>query len=195
MAGKWRRDYIICGGGAVYGDAFIRCFRAMAIWDRPTEPQQPQQNSCERAIGSIRRDCLTMWSWSESGIIAICFALTRPTTIRLGRTCRSARTGRQRALFMPLAALCGRQFSADFTICMCEFYFREAQGYVPAVFLDQPVTPKPSFPLTLGAREFDTWAIEVAANKRKEKPGRGLWHLGGLRVTCHSNQACDAGAQ
>jgi hypothetical protein len=29
---------------------------------------------------------------------------------------------------MPLAALCRRHSSADFTICMCEFDFRQAQG-------------------------------------------------------------------
>ena len=46
----------------------------------------------------------TMLSWSASGISAICFVLTRPTTIRLGRTCRSRRMRRHRALFMPLAA-------------------------------------------------------------------------------------------
>ena len=48
-------------------------------------------------------------------------------TIRLGRTCRSTRMRRHRALFMPLAALCRRHSSADFTICMCEFAFRQAQ--------------------------------------------------------------------
>ena len=68
----------------------------------------------------------TMLSWSASGISAICFALTLPTTIRLGRTCRSTRMRRHRALFMPLAALCRRHSSADFTIGMCEFDFRQA---------------------------------------------------------------------
>jgi len=29
---------------------------------------------------------------------------------------------------MPLAALCTRHSSADFTICMCEFDFRQAQA-------------------------------------------------------------------
>ena len=69
----------------------------------------------------------TMLSWSASGIFAICFALTRPTTIRLGRTCRSTRMRRHRALFMPLAALCRRHSSADFTTNMSEFDFRQAQ--------------------------------------------------------------------
>ena len=34
---------------------------------------------------------------------------------------------RHRALFMLLAALCRRHSSADFTNCMCEFNFRQAQ--------------------------------------------------------------------
>jgi hypothetical protein len=33
--------------------------RAMGIWDRPTAARSPWQNGyCQRAIGSIRRDCL-----------------------------------------------------------------------------------------------------------------------------------------
>src|SRR5204863_853168 len=44
---------------AVYGDVFIRRLRAMSIRDRPTAPRSPWQNGyCERAIGSIRRECL-----------------------------------------------------------------------------------------------------------------------------------------
>jgi len=51
-------------------------------------PRSPCQNGyCERAIGSIRLDCLDHLSWSASGISAICLALT-------GRTCRSTRMGR-----------------------------------------------------------------------------------------------------
>jgi hypothetical protein len=43
----------------VYGDVFIRRLRAMSIRDRPTAPRSPWQNGyCERAIGSIRRECL-----------------------------------------------------------------------------------------------------------------------------------------
>ena len=73
----------------------------------------------------------TMLSWSASGISAICFVLTRLTTIRLGRTCRSTRMRHHRALFMPLAPLCRRRSSADFAFCMCEFDFRQARC-VPA---------------------------------------------------------------
>src|SRR6201995_5565478 len=51
--------YIIRDRDAVYGDVFIRRLRAMVIRDRPTAPRSPWQNGyCERAIGSIRRECL-----------------------------------------------------------------------------------------------------------------------------------------
>jgi hypothetical protein len=43
----------------LHGDVFIRRLRAMSIRDRPTAPRSPWQNGyCERAIGSIRRECL-----------------------------------------------------------------------------------------------------------------------------------------
>jgi transposase InsO family protein len=52
-------QYIIRDRDAVYGDVFIRRLRAMSIRDRPTAPRSPWQNGyCERAIGSIRRECL-----------------------------------------------------------------------------------------------------------------------------------------
>jgi hypothetical protein len=51
--------YIIRDRDGVYGDVFIRRLRAMSIHDRPTAPRSPWQNGyCERAIGSIRRECL-----------------------------------------------------------------------------------------------------------------------------------------
>jgi Integrase core domain len=51
--------YIIRDRDAVYGDVFIRRLRAMGIRDRPTAARSPWQNAyCERAIGSIRRECL-----------------------------------------------------------------------------------------------------------------------------------------
>jgi hypothetical protein len=50
---------IIRDRDAVYGDVFIRRLRAMGIRDRPTAARSPWQNGyCERAIGSIRRECL-----------------------------------------------------------------------------------------------------------------------------------------
>src|ERR1700674_380353 len=69
----------------------------------------------------------TMLSWSASGIFAICFALTRPTTTRLARTFQSTKTRRRREQYTPLVASWLRHFSADFIICMCEFDFRQAQ--------------------------------------------------------------------
>ena len=51
--------YSIRDRDAVYGDVFIRRLRAMGIRDRPTAARSPWQNGyCERAIGSIRRECL-----------------------------------------------------------------------------------------------------------------------------------------
>src|SRR6202043_663637 len=51
--------YIVRDCDAVYGDVFIRRLRAMGIRDRPTAARSPWQNGyCERAIGSIRRECL-----------------------------------------------------------------------------------------------------------------------------------------
>jgi hypothetical protein len=51
--------YIVRDRDAVYGDVFIRRLRAMGIRDRPTAARSPWQNGyCERAIGSIRRECL-----------------------------------------------------------------------------------------------------------------------------------------
>jgi hypothetical protein len=51
--------YIIRDRDAVCGDVFIGRLRAMSIRDRPTAPRSAWQNGyCERAIGSIRRECL-----------------------------------------------------------------------------------------------------------------------------------------
>src|SRR5712664_1721400 len=71
---------------------------------------------------------LTTLSCSASGIFAICCDLTRPTIMRLARTCQSTRTRRCREQYMPLVALCLRHFWADFIICMCVFDFRQAQA-------------------------------------------------------------------
>jgi hypothetical protein len=49
--------YIIRDRDAVYGDVFRR-LRAMGIRDRPTAARSWQNGYCERAIGSIRRECL-----------------------------------------------------------------------------------------------------------------------------------------
>ena len=56
---KVQPQYIVRDRDAVYGDVFIRRLRAMGIRDRPTAARSPWQNGyCERAIGSIRRECL-----------------------------------------------------------------------------------------------------------------------------------------
>jgi len=102
--------YIIRDRDAVYGDVFIRRLRAMSIRDRSTAPRSPWQNGyCERAIGSIRRECLDH-------------------VVGLARTFQSTRTRRRREQYIPLVAFCLRHFLADFTICMCEFDFRQAHG-------------------------------------------------------------------
>jgi transposase InsO family protein len=56
---KVQPRYIVRDRDAVYGDVVIRRLRAMGIRDRPTAARSPWQNGyCERAIGSIRRECL-----------------------------------------------------------------------------------------------------------------------------------------
>jgi hypothetical protein len=50
----------------------------------------------------------------------------RPTITLLARTFQSTRTRRRREQYMPLVAFCPCHFLADFTICMCEFDFRQA---------------------------------------------------------------------
>jgi len=52
-------NYIIRDNDGAYGDVFKRRVNAMGIRDRPTSPRSPWQNGyVERAIGSIRRECL-----------------------------------------------------------------------------------------------------------------------------------------
>ena len=51
--------YLLRDRDHVYGKVFTRRVRAMGIRDRPTAARSPWQNGyCERAIGSIRRECL-----------------------------------------------------------------------------------------------------------------------------------------
>jgi transposase InsO family protein len=51
--------YLVRDRDHAYGDVFVRRVQAMGIRDRPTAARSPWQNGyCERAIGSIRRDCL-----------------------------------------------------------------------------------------------------------------------------------------
>ncbi len=51
--------YLLRDRDRVYGNVFVQRVRAMGIRDRPIAARSPWQNGyCERAIGSIRRDCL-----------------------------------------------------------------------------------------------------------------------------------------
>jgi len=51
--------YMIRDRDRIYGIVVTRRLRAMGIRDRPTAARSPWQNGyCERAIGSIRRECL-----------------------------------------------------------------------------------------------------------------------------------------
>src|SRR5258708_18791358 len=109
--------YIIRDRDAGYGGGFIRRLRGMSIRDRPTAPRSPWQNGyCERAIGSIRRECLDRVVVFGERHLAICCDLTRPTTTRLARIFRSTKTRRRREQYIPSVASCLRHFSADFII-------------------------------------------------------------------------------
>jgi transposase InsO family protein len=60
--------FLIRDNDCAYGEAFTRRVRSMGIRDRPIAPRSPWQNGyVERAIGSIRRECLDhMIVWSEA---------------------------------------------------------------------------------------------------------------------------------
>jgi transposase InsO family protein len=52
-------QYLVRDRDRIYGEIFIKRVRTMGIRDRPIAARSPWQNGhCERAIGSIRRDCL-----------------------------------------------------------------------------------------------------------------------------------------
>ena len=60
--------FLIRDNDCAYGEVFTRRVRSMGIRDRPIAPRSPWQNGyVERAIGSIRRECLDhMIVWSEA---------------------------------------------------------------------------------------------------------------------------------
>ena len=60
--------FLIRDNDCAYGEVFARRVRSMGIRDRPIAPRSPWQNGyVERAIGSIRRECLDhMMVWSEA---------------------------------------------------------------------------------------------------------------------------------
>lgn len=52
-------EYLIRDRDKIYGAAFVRRVRAMEIEQVVTGPRSPWQNPyCERAIGTLRRECL-----------------------------------------------------------------------------------------------------------------------------------------
>jgi hypothetical protein len=119
--------YIIRDRDAVYGDVFIRRLRAMGIRDRPTAPRSPWQNGyCERAIGSIRRDCLGHVVVFGERHLRLCFALTRPTTMRRARTCHWIRMRPYRVLLRGQGVFFAAQSSADCITSMAGFDLRQA---------------------------------------------------------------------
>ena len=63
-----RPDLLIRDNDCAYGEVFARRDRSMGIRDRPIAPRSPWRNGyVERAIGSIRRECLDhMIVWSEA---------------------------------------------------------------------------------------------------------------------------------
>jgi transposase InsO family protein len=60
--------FLIRDNDCAYGEVFAQRVRSMGIRDRPIAPRSPWQNGyVERAIGSIRRECLDhMIVWSEA---------------------------------------------------------------------------------------------------------------------------------
>jgi hypothetical protein len=65
-------------------------------------------------------------SCSASGIFAICCDLTRPTIMGRARTCPWTRMRPYRVLLRGQGVFFAAQSSADCSICMCEFDFRQA---------------------------------------------------------------------
>ena len=124
-----RPRYIIRDRDAVYGDVCIRRLRAMGIRDRPTAARSPWQNGyCERAIGSIRRECLDhVVVFGERHLRHL---LRSYTTYYNGtRTHLSwIRTRPYRVLLRGQGVSFAAQSSADCIICMAGFDLRQAQG-------------------------------------------------------------------
>ena len=119
--------YIIRDRDAVYAEVFIRRLRAMSIRDRPTAPRSPWQNGyCERAIGSIRRDCLdhvVVFGERHLRHLLRSYAAYYNSDAPIA----SARMLRCRVPSMPRAVLDPGHFSVDFTISTSELDFRQAQ--------------------------------------------------------------------
>ena len=124
---EWTPKYIVRDRDSVYGEIFTRRLRAMGIRDRPTAPRSPWQNGhAERLIGSLRRECLDH---------AVVFGERHLRHMLLSYLAyyNGARTHlslkrRYRGLFRPLGAFTRAQFSADYTISMFGFDFRQGHA-------------------------------------------------------------------
>ena len=100
----------------------------MGIRDRPTAPQSPWQNGhTERLIGSIRRECLDhVVVFGERHLRHILLSYMHyyngaRTHLSLNKMCR------YRGLFRPSGAFSRHPCSADYTIPMFGFDFRQGQ--------------------------------------------------------------------
>ena len=100
----------------------------MGIRDRPTAPRSPWQNGyCERAIGSIRRECLDhVVVFGERHLRRLLRSYA--TYYNEARTHLSVNKDAPSPLTVhAVGGVSLRHFSADFIICTCEFEFRHAQ--------------------------------------------------------------------
>jgi hypothetical protein len=84
----------------IYGDIVARRLRAMGIRDKPTAPASPWQNGfAERLIGSIRRECWIISSFSARPICAEFCDHTRAMTTTSGSIDHWTRMRRSLARF------------------------------------------------------------------------------------------------
>jgi hypothetical protein len=118
----------------------------MSIRDRPTAPRPPWQNGyCERAIGSIRRECLDhVVVFGERHLRHLLRSYA--TYYNSARTHLSVNKDAPSPRTVPLVAFCLCHFLADFIICMCVFDFRQVQDS------NRPCQ---------GRNEFDTKTLEA----------------------------------
>jgi transposase InsO family protein len=121
--------YIIRDRDSIYGEIFKRRLRAMGIRVRPTAPRSPWQNGhTERLIGSIRRECL-------DHVVVFGERHLRYLLLSYMAYYNSARIHlslNKDALLPRVVQAIGRilplQFSADYTITMFGFDFRQGQA-------------------------------------------------------------------
>ena len=125
----WERPpmYIVRDRDSDYGEFFARRLRAMGIRDRPTAPQSPWQNGhTERLIGSIQRECLDhVVVFGERHLRHILLSYMEYYNDARTHLFLNLRMRRYRGLFRPLGAFSRHQFSADYTISMFGFDFRQ----------------------------------------------------------------------